>query len=232
MPSALVAVTTAVSCNSSYWRSGCRSAAIHALSTCDLPRPPGLVEERLERAVEAQAHAPSLARQGLDPVGLGRAVRSSTPSTSDEPTPEPASSSWSRTSRSGSSTPPPASSSATWSSTPPSTTKAPAGHPDHQPENRTSEPTTVGPGVSDVPRHHSGALGGIRTANRLIRSLSAVVSGRLARFSSRSAEAIRQRWSCVSSALVAVRTACQSAALTQALRLPVVGREMRQRRSA
>ncbi len=54
---------------------------------------------------------------------------SSTPSASAEPTPEPASSSWPRTSTSASSTPPPASSSASSSSTHPSATKAPADHP-------------------------------------------------------------------------------------------------------
>jgi transposase InsO family protein len=70
----------------------------------------------------------------------------STPSASAEPTPEPASSSWSTTSTSGSSTQPPASSSANSNSTPPSATSPPADHPAHPGKTRTPEPTTAGSG--------------------------------------------------------------------------------------
>jgi len=58
---------------------------------------------------------------------------SSTPSASGEPTPEPASSSWSKTSTSASSTRPPANPSASWSSTQHSATKAPDAPPPGNP---------------------------------------------------------------------------------------------------
>ena len=56
-----------------------RTASVDGL---DLARPPGLVEERRERAVEAQDHEPALALGRLDPVALG-AVRRVAPGRSD-----------------------------------------------------------------------------------------------------------------------------------------------------
>jgi hypothetical protein len=47
-------------------------------SRLDLARPPALVEERGERAVEAQEHEPALALGRLDPIalrGIGGSLR-------------------------------------------------------------------------------------------------------------------------------------------------------------
>jgi transposase InsO family protein/transposase-like protein len=84
-------------------------------------------------------------------------------SASAEPTPEPTSSCSSRTSPSESSTPPPANSSASSPSTHAATTSPPADHPD--PPKRTSpDLRNVGPGYSDVLRHHIVAGAGFEPA--------------------------------------------------------------------
>src|SRR5512144_890408 len=49
---------------------GARSFLLSLVDQLDLPGPPGLVEPWLERPVETQADVPSLAGDGLDPVGL------------------------------------------------------------------------------------------------------------------------------------------------------------------
>src|SRR5208337_2764149 len=54
-------------------------SALAALAAqLDLPRPPGLVEERLLRAVESEQNVPALARNRLRPVAclVGRRLRS------------------------------------------------------------------------------------------------------------------------------------------------------------
>src|SRR4029077_8469424 len=84
-------------------------------------------------------------------------------SASAEPTPGPTSSCSSTTSTSESSMPPPESSSASSPSTHAATTSPPADHPD--PSERTSpDLRNVGPGYSDVLRHHSVAGAGFEPA--------------------------------------------------------------------
>jgi transposase InsO family protein len=78
----------------------------------------------------------------------------STRSASGGPTPEPPSSSWSRTATSASWPPPPENSSASSPSTPPRPTKEPDDHSDHAANDQLPNPQDVGPGVSDVLRHH------------------------------------------------------------------------------
>ena len=79
-----------------------------------------------------------------------------TTSASAEPTPEPTSCYSSRTCTSASSTPPPASSSATSSSIPARTTSPPVAHPAQPANDKRPNPQSVGSGVRDVLRHHSG----------------------------------------------------------------------------
>ena len=143
------------------------------------PSPPGDPRRRLHRA--AQSHTrptaaptptprPPRPRRQLRHASPSASTADSTTSASAEPTPEPTSSCSSTTSTSASSTPPPANSSATSPSTPPATTSPPA-HPKAPPapQKQTARTPMRVRAVSDVLRHHTGALGRIRTCDTRFR---------------------------------------------------------------